>query len=210
MHPTDRKTLFYGIIAGFIVIVLTVMCYTVFKTWLAIIIVMVFFELARQVNKLQKFAQREKRDYAKIQNYPNLICKKHLSRIVLKDMLVYKNIQCRINDECDENDVIHARQLIAVIGKSINQTIGDDYYVNIWDRQEGKVIDGDFDIIEIHKSKEIENYDAIINNVIRYYSNEINRYKPISQVIVSVFGDIELSENTKRLMEKHFLKVEYH
>jgi hypothetical protein len=96
-----------------------------------------------------------------------------------------------------------------VIGKSVNQTIENNYYITIWDNLEEKVTDGDFDIIEIHKSQEIENYDKVIDKVVRFLYNEVDRYKPLNQVTVKVIGNIELTENTKRLLKKHFFKVEY-
>ena len=156
-------------------------------------------------------AIHEKKYYTLIQNHPHLICKNHLTRVVLRKSLGYKEIACRVGEECvNQNQVIKLMNLVGRIGKPGHEQKDDEsYYVDLWQPKTGEIKYGDYDIIEIYESNDIDDYDALISKIVSYLYNEIDRHKPINEVSVKVIGNPKLSENTKRLLEQNFLKVEY-
>jgi hypothetical protein len=140
--------------------------------------------------------------------YPNLMCKKHLARIKLESEYENEYLRCRIDKNCLK--IAYAKKIVGVIGIiHKNWRKQSDYYVTLLNHKTGEITNADYDIVEIHENKEIKDYNAVISKAISFLYNELNRYKPISEVIVRIIGDIEISESTKRLLEKNFLKVEY-
>jgi len=161
--------------------------------------------------QLVKTADNEKDHYDLIKNYPYLICSEHHTRTKSYSSFGYKGVKCRVGRKClVHNNIKVSVKLVGLIGLIENgKAIDKDYYVSLWDHRYKKIRYGDYDIIEIHENKYLKNYDFIISKIITFFANEIRRYKPINEVIVKVIGNPPLSENTKRLLERHFLKVEY-
>jgi hypothetical protein len=176
-------------------------------------IIVIFFKqtsLHFKFEEVLSLIRNEKKNYDKIQNYRNYICKKHYLRPVLKRKFTFRNIQCQIDKNCTKNDIILAKQIVGLIGKTTEpQKTENNYYITVWNGHNKEITEADFDIIEIHENKEIKDYNAIISKTISFLYNELNRYKSINQITVRIFGNIELTESTKRLLEKRFLKVEY-
>ncbi len=162
--------------------------------------------------QMVKTAENEKDHYDVIEKYPYVICTEHFTRTNKYASFTYKGVKCRVGKKClAQNYIKPAVQLIGLIGLIENgNTIDNNYYVTLWDHRYWKIRYGDYDIIEIHESDEVKDYDFIIAKLITFFSNEINRYKPINRVEVRIVGKPALSENTIRLLKKHFLKVEYY
>ena len=100
--------------------------------------------------------------------------------------------------------------MIGFLGISFKkQAMNGDFYIVLWNPKSRKITNGDYDIIEIHESSKIKDYDAIISKIIDFLYNEIKRFKPINEVVVRIIGNPQISESTKRRLEEHFLKVEY-
>ncbi len=142
--------------------------------------------------------------------HPNLICTKHLTRTSLHSHFIYNAAICRNNNNCSNEDIIFAKQLTGLIGKKRpEKQVNGDFYVELLGDDKQVVKNGDYDIIEIHKNNEIEDYDAIISKVTSFFYNELNRHKPINKILVKIFGSIPISESTKRLLERNYFTVEY-
>jgi len=156
-------------------------------------------------------AKNEKNNYFAVKRFPYLICEKHFTKTVLVRRLGYKEIRCRKGKLCfARKKLVYAKQIIGVIGKDemISTQIGD-YYISLWNENDQAVKDADYDAVEIIENNTIKDYNAIINKVVNFLYNEIDRYKPINEVVVRVFGNPDISESTKRLLNKRFKKVEY-
>jgi hypothetical protein len=118
---------------------------------------------------------------------------------------------CRVGKICHKNkSLIKANELIGLIGvMERGKLINDEYYVTLWDHRLRKIRYGDYDIIEIHNNKDINDYDFVISKVITFFYNEIDRYKPLKEVDIRIIGDLPISENTLHLLQKHFSKLEF-
>ena len=147
-----------------------------------------------------------------IENFPYLICQEHLARTKIKNIFGYKKVVCRIDKNCVKyyKRIIVWKYLVGRIGDFKDTRFNNDsYYVDIWNHETKEIRDGDYDIIQIHENDVIEDFDGVIVKVVSYFYNELKRFKPISEVIVKIIGQPKISESTKRLLEKRFLKVEY-
>ncbi len=155
--------------------------------------------------------KNEKEHFALINKYPDLICAHHNCRTRKTTILGFIIINCRVSWFCfKQKKIREAKQIIGVIGKEMKKTIyKNNLCVSIWDSKRKKIVNGDFDIIEIHENNETKDYNAIINKIIDFLYNEIKRFKPINEVVVKIIGNPQISESTKRRLEEHFLKVEY-
>lgn len=154
---------------------------------------------------------QEKKYYGLIKRYPQVICTKHNSRIKLARRYGYKDLACKKDKECiNKNRITYCVSLIGQIGRFENEeTNNGNYYITLWDHNTNEIVNADYDIIEIHENKEIDNYDSVILKVVNFLHNDLKRYKPINKVIVKIFNNPNISESTKRLLEERFMKVEY-
>jgi hypothetical protein len=177
----------------------------------AIFLIFPFFLIFRYFINKVGLANPDYANYFMASKYPNLICTQHLTKIRLIMVYGEKYISCRINEKClTEKKIIYAKHLVGLIGKiDRDKRRKGNYYVTLWNHKTQEMRNGDYDIIEFHKNNEIEDYNSLIAKIVSYFYNELNRYKPINEVIVRIIGDIEISESTKRWLEKNFLKVEY-
>ena len=159
-----------------------------------------------------KVSASQKEYFDLINKSPYLVCMDHFTRTKERSALMFKTVRCRHGKKCLDNDrITHAVNLVGLIGKIENgKQTGADYYVTLWDHRVNKIRYGDYDVIEIHYTKDISNYDFVINKVFTFFDNEIDRYKPLGDVVVKIFGKVPITENTKKILENHFLKVEYH
>jgi hypothetical protein len=150
--------------------------------------------------------------YSQLLNYyPNLVCKKHTARTIIKEVLGFSSINCRKDKDCaDENNIIYpAINIVGVIGDIVEDNLVDNqYYVNVWNQDVLKFRNGDYDIIEIRESKQIDNYDAIIQRLYRFLINDLSSPKPLNEVIIIIKGNPALSENSLRFLKDKFLRVE--
>ena len=123
--------------------------------------------------------------------------------------LGYREIRCR---DCEKwtskSQVVCAKNIIGTIGMNGNfENSDNDYRIPVWDEVKKTVINADYDIIEIYESKAVD-CNAIIDRVVNFLYNEINRYKPVNEVVVKIIGYPVISRSTMRLMKERFLKVE--
>ncbi len=156
-------------------------------------------------------AKKEKKYYNIIEKYPHTICSEHHTRTKKYNYFTYKGLKCRIGKRClVHNNIKPAIKLVGLIGMIENGKVADNnYYVTLWDHRYRKIRYGDYDVIEIHENPEVWNYDFIISKIILFFTNEIRRFKPMSDVSVVVVGHPPLAENTKRLLEDRFKTVEF-
>jgi hypothetical protein len=178
----------------------------------AFVLIAPLFAFSIYFIQLVKTAENEKDHYDVIEKHPYVICTEHFTRTKKYTSFTYKGVKCRVGKKClAHNHIKPAVHLIGLIGMIENgKSVDNDYYVTLWDHRYRKIRYGDYDIIEIHESNEVKDYDFIIAKIITFFDNEINRYKPINRVEVRIVGNPVLSENTIRLLEKHFMKVEYY
>lgn len=177
----------------------------------SIFLVVPFFFLYVYFIQVTETAKSEKDHYLIIQKAPYLICKMHHTRTIDYSILGYKSVKCRVHKKClKHNDIVMAVRLVGLIGvlESGKQQDGD-YFVTLWEHRLRKIRYGDYDVIEIHENEEIKDYDFVISKLITFFDNEIDRYKPLNEVVIKIVGNPLISENTMRLMANHFLKVEY-
>jgi hypothetical protein len=156
-----------------------------------------------------KAARNEKNMYFAIKQFPDVICKEHNVRTKLVSHLGYREIRCRNGEKCTSKDqVVCAKNIVGTIGMNGSHENDDDNYrIPIWDEMEKTVINADYDIIEIHESIAID-YDAIIHRIVSFLYNEIDRYKPVNEIIVRIIGHPVISDSNMRLMNERFLKIE--
>lgn len=173
----------------------------------AIVVVIAYFLYTQTLET----ALNQKKHNEIIGKFPYLICRKHLTRTKEYSTLGYKSVSCRIGKRClRKADIQHTVNLVGLIGMIENgKTVSNDYFVTLWDHRYRKIRYGDYDIIEIHESNEMKDYDFVISKIITFFYNEINRFKPLREVTLRIVGNPPISENTKRMMHKHFLNVEY-
>lgn len=160
---------------------------------------------------LIKAMEHEKTYYETIKYSPHLVCEKHYSKTIELINHGFKSIRCRHDENClRKNNIVHAKHIIGLVGFIKSEQISsDNYYIALWDNELGVVRDADYDVIEIHKSPSINDYNGIVNKITSFFYNELERYKPIDEVIIRIVGDITISKSTKRLLEERFLKIEY-
>ena len=157
----------------------------------------------------QKVIDQERKNRI-AKDFPHLICSKHLSRTFMQSHFIYNSAICRKDANCSTENIIVAKQLTGLIGKSSQTEINNGtFYIELISKDNQTIINGDYDVLEVHKNAEIRDYDAVINKVTSFLYNELDRYKPINEITIRIFDDIPISENTKRLLEKRFGKVEY-
>jgi len=179
--------------------------------YVTIVMIIPLFVLSIYFVQVVQTAENEKEHYDVIHKHPYVLCTEHHTRTKKYTSFVYKGVKCRVGKKClSQNHIIPAVNLVGLIGViETGKVIENDYYVTLWDHRYRKIRYGDYDIIEIHESDEVKDYDFIISKIITFFTNEINRYKPLNRVAIRVIGNPDYDENTKRLLEKHFLKVEY-
>jgi hypothetical protein len=152
----------------------------------------------------------EKSNYFAIKRFPHLVCNEHHARTIFKKEFGYKNVSCRVKENCfAKKRLQYAHNIVGILGKSISGNSGGNYYVPILDEEEQRINNADYDILEIHESPEINDYNGIINKIIDFLYNEINRYKPVNKIIIRLVGAPDISESSKRLLKERFMKVEY-
>jgi hypothetical protein len=150
---------------------------------------------------------------SKQKKYAKLICTQHLTRtqpLFLEDGGI--RIVCRINDKCSNQQKLkYADKLVGVIGKTITKHIKNkNYYVNLWDHSKNVVKDGDYDVIEVYLTAEINDYNSVLTQVMGYFYNDLRGFKPMNEIVINVYGELHLTQNTMRLLEKNFKDVRYY
>ncbi len=163
------------------------------------------------LKRIKAVSLRQKKYYNIPDKFPDLICDMHLVRTKEKSFFGYKIVHCKKSKKCFSlGRITHAKMLIGVIGNyQRSWKFGDEYSTMIWDNENKKIIDGDYDIIEIREGLQMQDYNAVVSKVVAFFYNQVKRSKPISEMLVRVAGNPSLSESTKRLLEERFLKVEY-
>ncbi len=142
--------------------------------------------------------------------FPHLVCAKHHTRTFMESHFIYSAAICRNDADCSSENIIVAKELIGFIGKIEQKKVNNGkHYVELFSKDSQTVINGDYDIIEVYKSSDIQDYDAVIYKVTSFLYNELDRYKPVNEITFRISDDIPISESTKRLLEKQFGKVEY-
>jgi hypothetical protein len=176
-----------------------------------LIFIVPYYFIYRHFMDVLGMAVVEKKNYFAFKRHPNLLCTSHLVRTGMKKELGFRDVYCRIDKSCmNKKNVIYAKHLAGLIGKKEkSRGFQGTYYVTLWDNKRKTIKNGDYDIIEIHKSNEIKDYDAVISKVTSFFYNELNRYKPINQITIRIFDNVTISESTKRLIEKHYQRIEY-
>jgi hypothetical protein len=177
----------------------------------SLVLLFPLFVLSLYFLQIVKTAKNQKDHYEVIDKHPYIICNEHYTRTKKYKSFTYKGVKCRVGKKClIHSNIQKAVHLVGLIGLiEDGKTVDNDYYITLWDHRYRKIRYGDYDIIEIHENNEVKDYDFIIAKVITFFSNEINRYKPFNEVLVKVIGNPPISENTKRLLEKHFMSLEY-
>ena len=180
-----------------------------FISFIASALVLIFpFILFFRLNNLlfDIFKPKEKR-------YAKLICTQHLTRT---QPLFQENgeirIVCRINSECAKSKKLkYVNYLIGVIGKHVKKPKkSKDHYVSLWNHSKNEIKHGDYDFIEIYQSNTINDYNSVLSQIMAFFYNDLNGFKPMNEIVVRIFGQIDLSKNTQRLLEKNFKDVEYY
>lgn len=77
----------------------------------------------------------------------------------------------------------------------------------MWYHRYIKIRYGDYDIIEIRNSNEIEDYDFAILKVFTFFNNEIDRYKPIKLTKIRIVDNPLIPDNTMHLLHNNFERV---
>jgi hypothetical protein len=163
------------------------------------------------VEKVGLAIDEEKQNY-KTKSHPYLICKEHYTRtsttVIGED---YVRVRCRTGKNCaKEKKLTYAKRIIGIVGKPvIRNYYRGNYYVAMWDAENKQVINGDYDIIEIHNNPEISDFDSIMNKIIALFYNDVDRYIPIYQVNLKIIGSPVFSASTQRLIDKSFTNIEY-
>ncbi len=174
-----------------------------------VVLIVPFFIFYNLFVKVLIVANHEKDNFEVINAYPNIICKDHLAKTKQYSTLGFKTIHCRKSKRCFAKGKIKALNLVGLIGDlNDGEECENDYYVTLWDYENKKINDGDYDIIEIQESEKIDDFDAVVNKVIAFFYNELNRFKPIAEVRIRIVGNPPISESTKRLLKERFLKIE--
>ncbi len=145
--------------------------------------------------------------------HAKLICTQHLTRtepLFLDDGEI--RIACRIDTSCSRNKKLkYADKLIGVVGKNIRKSrVGRDYYVNLLGQSRQEIRNGDYDFIEIYQSGSIKDYNSVLSQIMAFFYNDLNGYRPMNEIVVKIFGELNLSNNTQRLLEKNFKDVKYY
>lgn len=96
---------------------------------------------------------------------------------------------------------------IGVIGPIPPQTNVDVIYVELWGYSMRPVHGADIDELEIHRGNMFD-YDFVVQSVANTLHNDVGRPKPLKAVPVRLIGNPPLSEQTRRLLENTFAKVE--
>lgn len=155
-------------------------------------------------------ANFEKDNFNTVNSFPNVICTKHHRKTEQYSFMGFKGLHCRMSKKCFPKGHVAPLKLVGVIGKLVEEYEGNgEYFVTLWNPFTEEIYDADYDIVEIHNNFEVASYDGTINKIINYFYNELNRYKPISEVKIRIINNPTISENSRRLLEQKFLKVEY-
>jgi hypothetical protein len=179
-----------------------------FISFMASSLVLIFpFILIFRLNNLffDIFKPKEKR-------YAKLICTQHLTRtqpLFLEDGKI--RIVCRIEGDCAKNKKLkYANNIIGVIGKNAQKPRkSKDFYVNLWNHSKKEVKHGDYDFIEIYQTNTIEDYNNVLSQMMAFFYNDLNGFKPMNEIVVEIFGNLNLTKSTQRLLEKNFKEVKY-
>lgn len=149
----------------------------------------------------------------KEKKYAKLICTQHLTRT---RPLFFEGgeirIVCRVNDNCSNHRKLrYADKLVGVIGKTVKKHAKNkNYYVNLWNHSKKVVKDGDYDVIEVYPTAKINDYNSVLTQIMGYFYNDLKGFKPMDEVIVHIFGELNLTQSTRRLLEKNFKDVKYY
>jgi hypothetical protein len=161
--------------------------------------------------ELIKAMEHEKKYYGVIKYSPGLICKTHLAKTNEEMYHGFKSVCCRMDRTClKKNRITRADEIVGLVGleKSAAPQNGK-YYLTLWDLESGKIHDADYDVVEIHENPGIEDYNGIISKIVSFYYNELERYKPLNQMVIRIVGSPEISVSTRRLLQERFLRIEY-
>jgi hypothetical protein len=163
------------------------------------------------VKKVGLAIDEERQNYT-TKSHPYLICKEHYTRTHTTVIGVdYIRVKCRAGNNCaKEKKLTYAKQLIGIVGKPVTRSYyKGNYYVAMWDPENKLVVNGDYDIIEIHENPGINDFDAIVNKIIAMFYNDVDRYIPIYQVVLKIVGNPEFTTSTQRLIDKSFTNIKY-
>ncbi len=155
--------------------------------------------------------EHEKKYYRVIKYSPGLICETHLAKTEEEMYHGFKSVCCRMDRTClEKNRITRADEIVGLVGleKSAAPQNGK-YYLTLWDLESGKIHDADYDVVEIYENPGIEDYNGIISKIVSFYYNELERYKPLNQMIARIVGTPEISISTKRLLKERFMRIEY-
>ncbi|MFN8258277.1 MAG: hypothetical protein U0W24_21490 [Bacteroidales bacterium] len=170
-----------------------------------------YFFAGMYFKEILKLIENQKRFPNLFAGYPYLVCREHFVKTKEYSVFSYKGIKCRFTNYClDSGNLLEAAQLVGLIGiLSDGKLVGNQYFTTLWDHRHRKIRYGDYDVIEIHQNAEIQDYDFVISKIITFFYNETKRFKPLNHTIVKLSAKVPLSENSKLLLQKHFLSVEY-
>jgi hypothetical protein len=227
MKPRHRLTLF-AIFTIFILLVINLIelghgnqysysnedlagkCFTNFIYATLLLSLPLFFIYAYFMELIQAM-EHEKKYYQTIKYSPHLACKTHFAKTLEQNNHGFKDVSCRIGKTClEKNHLVHANEIVGLIGCEIKiPNTSNNYYITLWDNELDKINDADFDVIEVHENPAIEDFNGIITKTVSFFYNELERYKPLNEMIFRIVGNPEISESTKRLLKERFLRIEY-
>jgi hypothetical protein len=154
----------------------------------------------------------ERKYFQLINNYPNLICQNHVAKVTYVSTIGISRVECRFDGDCHHNGniIFPVKNIIGVLGDdNLLGVDNENFYINIWNAKDKSCINGDYDIIEIRASDKIKDYDFIIQNIYSFLYNDLNRIRPVNEIIVRIVGNPLISENSLNLLKEKFKTVEY-
>ncbi len=149
----------------------------------------------------------------KEKQYAKLNCTQHLTRtqpLFLEGGDI--RIVCRVGRRCSNSRKLkYADKLVGVIGKKVAKHVWDkDYCVSLWNHTKNVVRHGDYDIIEVYPTAKIKDYNSVLTQIMGYFYNDLKGFKPMDEIVVKIYGELNLTKSTQRLLEKNFKKIEYY
>ncbi len=79
----------------------------------------------------------------------------------------------------------------------------------MWDNSKKVVKHGDYDFIEIYQTNTIKDYNNVLSQMMAFFYNDLNGFKSMDEIVVKIFGELNLTKSTQRLLEKNFKEVKY-